>query len=119
MLKNFLVMFLFVVGLTGCVTRGVDFSSDLSWVKVNSTTQMEVSQKLGTPYSVGNSGGLSTWTYGYYKYALFTDSPTKELKFYWSNDHKVKDFSFTSSFPEDRRTMSPLNAPSPASSSDR
>ena len=109
-MKHLVAMFLFVIALTGCVTRGENFSSDLSWIKVNTTTQMEVSQKLGAPYSVGNSGGMSTWTYGYYKYSLFTDSPTKELKLYWSPDLRVKDFSFNSSFSEDRRTMSPLKA---------
>ena len=109
-MKNLIAVFLFVIALTGCVTRGAPFSSDLSWIKVNTTTQMEVSQKLGMPYSVGNSGGMPTWTYGYYKYALFTDSPTKELKLYWSPDHRVKDFSFNSSFTEDRRTMSPLGS---------
>ncbi|RZA11110.1 MAG: hypothetical protein EOP10_33620 [Proteobacteria bacterium] len=88
----------------GCVTRGADFSSDISWVQKGKTTQSEVEKYLGAPNSVGNSGGTPTWTYGVYDYRLFGDSKTKELKFYWK-DSKVEDFSFNSSFPEDRRRL--------------
>ncbi|MBC7531934.1 MAG: hypothetical protein H7318_10180 [Oligoflexus sp.] len=89
----------------GCVTRGQDFSSDINWVQKSKTTQPEVEKYLGAPTSVGNSGGVPTWTYGYYDYRLFGDSKTKELKFYWGPDSKVQDFSFNSSFPEDRRRL--------------
>ena len=88
-----------------CVTRGQDFSSDISWVQKNKTTQTDVEKYLGAPTSVGNSGGTATWTYGYYDYRLFGESKTKELKFYWTTDYKVQDFSFNSSFPEDRRRL--------------
>jgi hypothetical protein len=87
---------------TACVTRGRDFSSDLSWVKKGQTNQGEVTRLLGQPTAVGNTGGVPTWTYGYYDYRLFGDSDTKELKFYW-NGEKVQDFSFNSSFPQDRQ----------------
>ncbi|MBC7661232.1 MAG: hypothetical protein H7249_16165 [Chitinophagaceae bacterium] len=89
----------------GCVTRGQDFSSDISWVAKGKTTQPEVEKYLGAPSSVGNSGGVPTWTYGYYDYRLFGESKTKELKFYWTPDNKIQDFSFNSSFPEDRRRL--------------
>lgn len=96
-----------VLGLTqtACITRGEDFSSDIAWVKKNVTTRAEVEKYLGEPFSVGNSGGVKTSTYGYYKHQLFNESKTKELKFYWTPDFKVQDFSFNSSFPEDRRRM--------------
>lgn len=94
----------------GCVTRGQDFSSDISWVQKGKTTQTDVEKYLGAPSSVGSSGGTPTWTYGYYDYRLFGDSKTKELKFYWQ-DSKVQDFSFNSSFPEDRRRLIMKPAP--------
>ncbi len=90
---------------TACVTRGHDFSSDLGWIKKNQTTQAEVQKYLGSPNSVGNAGGIATWTYGYYNYRLFGDSATKELKFFWTSDYKVQDYSFNSSLPEDRRRL--------------
>ncbi len=89
----------------GCVTRGQDFSSDISWIQKGKTTQTDVEKYLGSPASVGSSGGVATWTYGYYDYRLFGESKTKELKFYWAPDTKVQDFSFNSSFPEDRRRL--------------
>jgi hypothetical protein len=92
-----------LVALSGCVTRGKDFVSDLSWIKINETSQAQVASNLGEPTTVGNSSGAETWTYGFYHYKLFGESYTKELKFYWSPDKKVRDYSFNSSFPQDRR----------------
>jgi hypothetical protein len=89
---------------TGCVTRGRDFSSDLSWIKKNQTSQTDVTRVLGEPTAIGNTGGIPTWTYGFYDYRLFGNSDTKELKFYWNGD-KVQDFSFNSSFPQDRKRL--------------
>ncbi len=90
---------------TACVTRGKEFSSDLSWVKKSQTSQTDVNRVLGAPVSVGNTGGILTWTYGYYEYRLFGERETKELKFYWNNEQKVQDFSFNSSFPADRQRL--------------
>ena len=90
---------------TACVTRGRDFSSDLNWVKKNQTTQSEVTKFLGTPTSVGSTGGVPTWTFGFYDYRMLGESETKELKFYWNNEAKVQDYSFNSSFPADRQRL--------------
>lgn len=104
-----LMALMLAVVTTGCVTQGKDFSSDLSWIKMNETTQSDVSTLLGTPHQVGNVGGTPTWTYSFYKLKLLGDSHTKDLKFYWTPEKKVKDFSFTSSFPADKRQSLFLN----------
>lgn len=88
--------------LSGCVTRGENFNSNTSWIKVDQTSQVDVSVKLGRPYIVGNSSGVPTWTYGFYKHSLFGTSMIKELKFYFNKAKKVSRFTFSSSFPEDR-----------------
>jgi hypothetical protein len=88
-----------------CVTRGRDFSSDISWIKKGQTHQTDVTRFLGAPTAVGSTGGVSTWTYGFYDYRLFGESETKELKLYWANDQKIQDFSFNSSFPQDRQRL--------------
>lgn len=90
--------------LSGCITRGENFSSNYEWVQEKQTRKSEVLKALGKPYSVGYSSGKPTWTYGYYKFRLFGQSQTKELKFYWSED-KVSSFSFNSSFREDRNNV--------------
>ena len=87
--------------VSGCMSTGTNFPSDISWVKQNETKQKDVSLVLGKPFSVGNSGGVPTWTYGYYTYNLFGRNAYKELKFYWTPDRMVKHFSFSSSFSDD------------------
>ena len=105
-MKSRLMLSVLVFGSlqTACITRGRDFSSDLGWVKKGQTTQVDVTRLLGEPTAIGNTGGVPTWTFGYYDYRLFGDSDTKELKFYWNGD-KVQDFSFNSSFPTDRKRL--------------
>lgn len=96
------LVFGFACFLTSCVTRGLNFSSDYSWLKKGTTTKEDVFKVLGEPYLTGNTGGKQTWTYGFYKMRLFGASNTKELKIYWE-DGKLDTYSFNSSFPEDKR----------------
>ena len=100
----------------GCVTEGRDFRSDISWIKSNKTTKDDVQLLLRDPYSVGNSGGRPTWTYGYYKYQLIGPSHQKELKLYWNPDGTINTFSFTSNFPDDTGKAKPAT---PGASSER
>lgn len=97
----FLAAGLAVISITGCVTNGDDFPSDLTWIKEGITKKSDVKSLLGEPYSVGNSAGKPSWTYGYYYYKLIGKSNQKELKFFWNPDDTVSTFSFTSSFTED------------------
>ncbi|MGE0172972.1 MAG: hypothetical protein AB7T49_09310 [Oligoflexales bacterium] len=108
MFKAISGLFLGAVLLVGCVTRGRDFPSDLNWIKVKQTSQSDVASTMGEPYEVGSSSGTPTWTYGYYKFQLFGESYTKELKFYWDPESKIRDYSFTSSFPKDRQRSTQL-----------
>lgn len=107
-------------GLTGCLTTGRDFPSDVDWVRKEATTKKDVQMILGTPFAVGNSGGIATWTYAYYKYQLMGNSFHKELKFYWTPNEVVKHFSFSSSFPpdlpptEEGQELSPAATPAAA-----
>ena len=102
--------------LGGCVTNGRDFKSDTQWIKESKTKKADVQMVLGEPYSVGNSAGRPTWTYGYYHYQLVGKSQQKELKLYWNDDGTVNTFSFNSSFPEDTSGATPAatRAPAPA-----
>lgn len=84
-----------------CITRGENFSSNTKWLDEAKPTQAQVKEIMGTPYKVGTSNGVSTWTYGYYKHQLFGESKIKELKIYWSPESNVKSYSFSSSFPDD------------------
>jgi hypothetical protein len=99
-MKKLLAGFAVVVA-SGCVTNGAQFSSNVDWIKNDVTDKPRVRSLLGDPYSVGNSGGKETWTYGYYRYKLIGKSYQKELKFFWNPDDTVNTYSFSSSFPDD------------------
>lgn len=103
MKRSFLLSFVLGAALllNGCATTGRNFPSRTDWIKKNNTSQQDVRLVLGEPYAVGNSGGVSTWTYAYYSYNIMNKSAYKELKVYWTPAGKVKYFSFNSSFIDD------------------
>ena len=92
---------LIVLALSGCVTKGRNFPTDVSWIKKEQTRQQDVLMLLGRPFMVGSSAGITTWSYGFYHYRVVGPSYVKELKFFWNNDKTVRDYSFQSSFPND------------------
>jgi outer membrane protein assembly factor BamE (lipoprotein component of BamABCDE complex) len=99
--------------ISGCVTRGAQFTSDTAWIRIGSTTQDSVSKLLGNPHAVGSASGTPTWTYGYYKYGVIGTNAQKELKLYWNANKTVKDYSFSSSFPADSSAASPSKTSGP------
>jgi outer membrane protein assembly factor BamE (lipoprotein component of BamABCDE complex) len=90
--------------LSSCMTTGKNFPSDTDWIVKDSSTEDDVELLLGAPTAVGSSGGVRTWTYGYYTYSLWSNASYKELKIYWNPNHTVQHFTFTSSFPQDIAT---------------
>lgn len=104
MIRIFAVALLFSATCS-CITRGRNFATDFDWIRKKQTTQKKTQQLLGEPFKVGNSSGRATWTYGYYKFSLFGKNYTKELKLYWTPENKIEDFSFSSSFPEDKKKV--------------
>ncbi len=109
-LAKFAVL-IFITSLwQACVSSGRDFPSRTDWIQKERTKRDDVALVLGKPYAVGNSGGTLTWTYAYYKYSPFLKSYYKELRFYWSDDNAVKNYTFTSSFPEDLRAATAKNS---------
>ena len=101
MIKKIGTLILMQLFLNGCLTTGKDFPSDLSWIKKEKTSTEDVQLILGNPFAVGNSGGVRTWTYAFYKYKIFGSTSHKDLKIYWNSKNLVQHFSFNSSFPED------------------
>ena len=93
-----LVMLMF---FSSCLSMGRNFPSRTDWLKKNKTTQKDLHLLLGKPVSVGNSGGVDTWTYGFYSYKVMEKPHYKELKIYWNPDRSVKHYIFNSSFPAD------------------
>ena len=101
MLRKIAITFV-LLSSTACVTRGKNFPSDTSWIRVGDTQKSDVMNLLGEPFSVGRSQNGESWTYGYYRHKLFNVSQVKELKFYWQRGGAVDSYSFNSSFPDDK-----------------
>jgi len=96
------IAILMMIAFVGsCVTNGREFNSNMTWIQKGKTKMDDVRLVLGAPQSVGSSSGVPTWTYGYYKYNVFGNGATKEVKFYSNPDQTVNSFSYTSSFPDD------------------
>lgn len=87
--------------LSGCLSFGKNFNSDISWIKKEQTNQKDVKLVLGSPQEVGSASGVPTWTYYFYRYKMVGSDSRKELKFYWKEDATVRNYSFSSSFHKD------------------
>lgn len=87
---------------TSCFTVGSQFPSAVIWIKPNVTTRIEIEKAFGPPFRTGYDSGLHTYSYGYYKYSAFADSQTKDLTIRFNQDGTVNNYTFNSSFPEDK-----------------
>ena len=101
--KKLMIAVLIVTMTYGCLSVGKGFNSDdFSWIIINQTTKDDVYNELGEPFRVGSDSGKLTWTYGYYKYNLNGTTRTKDLTIYFNKDDTVNNFTFYTSFPEDK-----------------
>ena len=87
---------------TSCLTVGNQFPSVVYWIKPNVTTKTEIEKAFGPPYRVGYDSGMKTYSYGYYKYSLFSESQTKDFTIRFNENMTVYNYTFSSSFPEDK-----------------
>lgn len=99
-----------LISLPSCATSGREFPVQFGWVTKGRTQQKDVKLMLGNPQFIGSSDGVPVWTFGYYRYRLFSPSYTKEIKFYWNPDNTLQSYSFNSSFPDDIAGVTPLPA---------
>jgi len=95
----------FVIGLLacGCATVGHDFPSEkVQAIRLNQTTQAEVEAMFGPPWRTGMEEGMVTWTYGRYRYAIFSDAKTKDLVLRFNDQNVVVSYSFNTTEHEYR-----------------
>lgn len=102
-LKKLLVAGLLVV-TAGCATVGSNFSvAGVPQLKIGETTKPDVVALFGAPWRTGVEDGRETWTYGYYKYSLFSDAKTRDLVVRFDSKGKVVSYTFNSTYPPDRQ----------------
>lgn len=91
--------------MTGCLTVGNEFPSEVTWISRNKTTRSEIEKHMGTPFRVGYDTSLLTYTYAFYRYSIFKPARTKDLTVRFNKDSTVESYSFASSLDEDREPM--------------
>ena len=83
--------------LTACVTVGQEFAaSRAADIKVGQTRKQDISDMFGVPWRTGLEDGHPTWTYGIYKYSLFSSADTQDLLIRFDNQGLVRSYTFSS-----------------------
>jgi len=78
-----------------CATVGHDFAVErVSEIRLHQTTQDEVRSMFGEPWRTGLDDGQVTWTYGKYRYALFSQASTTDLVLRFDAEGKVVSYTF-------------------------
>lgn len=84
-------------GTSGCATIGRQFPVEqVQHLEIGKTTQAEVQLMFGTPWRTGLEDGKLTWTYGHYKYGLFTRAKTRDLVVRFDDQGRVVSYTFNS-----------------------
>jgi hypothetical protein len=85
----------FLFSFTGCATVGHDFNvSQVSAIQIGKTTQSDIRAMFGAPWRVGIDDGRRTWTYGKYRYSLFSQAKTQDLVVRFDDKGIVVSYTF-------------------------
>lgn len=83
--------------LTSCAVAGRNFSSaGVAQIKLGITSQEEIRSLFGPPWRKGVEDGHPTWTYGYYRYGMFSSPQTADLVVRFDQNGKVYSYSYSS-----------------------
>ncbi len=81
--------------LGSCATVGHEFPTErVSDIKLHGTTRAEIQEMFGPPWRTGIEDGYETWTYGRYRYAIFSDAKTKDLVVRFDDQGIVMSYTF-------------------------
>jgi hypothetical protein len=65
---------------------------------------------FGAPWRTGLEDGQQTWTYGHYKYSLFSREKTRDLVVRFDEKNVVVSYTFNSTEPDDLQPAAPAPA---------
>jgi hypothetical protein len=85
--------FWFLTG--GCATVGRDFpAARVPEISLGQTTQRQVRDLFGPPWRVGIEDGGRVWTYGKYRYRLFSPASTQDLVIRFNDQGVVSSYTY-------------------------
>ena len=94
-LRAGLILAAVLFSISACATVGQDFpDTQLSSIQMGITKISDIRQRFGQPWRVGVENSLRTWTYGQYKYSLFSAAKTKDLVVRFNPNGTVASYAF-------------------------
>ena len=87
----------------GCLTVGHEFDvAQVPQLEIGVTQRDDVRRLLGEPWRTGIEDGLPTWTYGHYRYSVFSPAQTRDLVIRYDAAGVVRSYGFNSTYAADR-----------------
>lgn len=92
---NLLAAGLLLSLLTACATVGQPYAEHkVSDIQVGVTTKADIQKMFGNPWRTGSESGQETWTFGHYRYSLFSDAQTSDLVVRYDERGRVASYTF-------------------------
>ncbi|EIC29570.1 MULTISPECIES: hypothetical protein [Methylomicrobium] len=90
-----LTAMLVFLSVSGCASIGHEFpAGQVSTIRIGQTTQNDIYTTFGAPWRTGIDNGMKTWTYGHYRYSLFSEGETEDLVIKFDNRGVVASYVF-------------------------
>jgi outer membrane protein assembly factor BamE (lipoprotein component of BamABCDE complex) len=79
----------------GCATVGHDFPvAQVNKIQIGKTTKADIRAMFGNPWRVGLEDGQETWSYGQYRYTMFSEKDAKDLVVRFTDNDIVQSYTF-------------------------
>ncbi|SFC21086.1 SmpA / OmlA family protein [Marinospirillum celere] len=95
LMKRLAAIALLSLFLTACASVGKPYAEHkVEDIQVGETTRAEIEEMFGAPWRTGLESGKTTWTYGHYRYRLFSDDQTSDLVVRFDENNRVESYTY-------------------------
>lgn len=93
--RSLLLVAVLALFLTACANVGKPYAEHkVSEIEVGETTRAQIEEMFGPPWRTGLESGKTTWTYGHYRYSLFSDDRTSDLVVRYDENNRVESYTY-------------------------
>lgn len=102
--KAALLLLALSVFVVGCATVGQPYAEHkVPEIKVGETTKAEIQKMFGNPWRTGSESGQQTWTYGNYRYSVFSEAQTSDLVVRFNEQNRVASYTYNRTTADPRQ----------------
>ena len=95
MIRYLMAVALTTLTLAGCATVGEDFPKQkVAQIHIGETNREAIESMFGEPWRTGLEDGKRTWTYGRYRWSLFSEAQTTDLVVRFDDNGTVSSYVF-------------------------